>query len=505
MLYATFEMKLNKYLSELKGKRWLSKFILTAILILISECLIVKLFGLSLMGLSVILFVTILLSPSFVRVYYKQKKEEKRFSDLTDYMEQMISSYRENGNIARALKDCEDTFEVGSTMKKLLQKAIHVRVTGEGVEDISITRESLRVIEKEFPSRRLKLLHDFLTKAEETGGNHTTTLNVLLEDLQAWRGRTAVYQRKRQKIKMECLISTLLATIFSSLPNMLLKFSGLDINVSEETLYQVSATVALVFFLLIANRIMKKSSNTWLDEKDNNKKHEKVMETRYHFIVNYTKEKAIRDAIFPLVIGFLVTTISIVLGLVIGGGFRVFCIALGCSIFTFFLYQMIQRKKIFIKKVKKSVEQEFPYWLLSVTLLLQTESVFQAIMISKEESTGVLRKELEHLAEGIYHNPTSLVPYKEFFQDFEMVSIKQAMRILYSIQNTGVSGMEQTLYNLTKQNNELMDVSEKITFENRLAGMSAMRFLPQLVACMHMLLNLGLTMLLVFGMFSAIA
>lgn len=498
-------MKYIKSLVPLLQKRLLLRVSSISILIFFAEIMVAKLFELSPYGVAIIIGLTVLLAPSFAYAYFSQKREENRYTELTDYMEQMISSYRENRNIARALADCEDTFEEGSVMKELLQKAIHVRVTGAGVGEESITRESLRVIENQFPSRRLKLLHDFLTKTEQTGGNHTAMLNILLEDLQTWRGRSAIYQKKKQKIKIECLISTLLAAVFSSIPTLLLKFSGLEINIADEVLYQVSATTALSLFLFTANQIMKKSSGSWLDSKDNTEKHEKSIQKQYDFVVNYSRKKAVQEAIIPLVMGICMAAIALTAGQVVGGSFQMICIVFGGLIMGFFLIQVLNRRNICRKKVRKYVEQEFPYWLLSVTLLLQTESVYQAVLISQEEITGVLQTELSMLSGGIYQNPTSLVPYRKFFKDFEVSAIKQGMRVLYAIQSTGVEGMEQQLYQLTKQNNDLMDVAEKITFENRLAGMSALRFLPQLISCFHMLLNLGLTMLLVFGMFGSIS
>ena len=457
-------------------------------------------YGIALVSKIILMIIGGLFLPSMYLYTLISKYEERRFNDVTSYMQQFISSYKRSHNVAEALQDCAMSFEEGSDMRILLDEALEIRRTGAGVElKEDIAREAFRKIEDAYPSKRLKMLHDFITKAEKMGGDMDRALDILLEDLQAWSTRVSVFQKKRKSAQIEVYISCAMTFGICSVSRFLM-LNSLDLDMAGELIYQVCALLCSIAFIGIFVGSTRKIAKEWLDVDQNSEKHVRMMNRRYDLVTNFTIAKNIQESIVPLIIGGILSCGLILLAVfALSGGLKSAAIAGAVGLFGFFVYSCANRKKNFAKSIVRELEMEFPFWILSVSLMLQSESVYNALRLSSKDLTGPFKTEVDALLEKFYENPQSLTPFVDFFKGFEINRIRMSMKVLHAVNLNGYDNMEQQLNFLTKENNQLMDVSETIRYNNQIAGMSMYKFLPMLVGVVKLALDLVVTMSLIMS------
>lgn len=387
----------------------------------------------------------------------REKENERRYHQVTTYLEQLLCSYRRLGHAGKAMEDCSTIFESGSEMGRVLERARHILLTGEGVDDGMILETSLHEIERKFNSRRMQIIHRFICRVEKTGGECGHAVDILLEDLEFWKNRTKLYQNKKRFIRLECGIATVLAVMLCYVSRLLTP-GELGFCISDSAVYQISTVIVLMMLFYIVSCIYRKLSGNWLDEKE--RQDEKT---------GQRLEKL----------------------------YRVIC----CEEEKISLLSKHMAKKI----VGKYVKNEFPYWLLLVTLYLQTESSYQALRYSMDETGGIFHRELEKLTEAIYDSPRDLGPYLNFFRGLELPEVQTGMKILYSVNANGYEDSKRQLDFLVAQNNRLMDKSERYRDTNKMAGMSLLKQLPMVVSCLKLLIDLINLLALTMGSFQAVS
>ena len=387
------------------------------------------------------IFLTIFASfliPGLRKSVEIEKNEKKRFEELCLYMEQLICSYKRKGKILAAIEDCICIFESDTSMMKALLQVKISLVTGEGLCGIDLCRESLEKMEVQYKSKRLVMLHSVLSCLESCGGQHEKTMDILLEDLQLWKTRTALFQKQKQHIRIESILATILAAILCYVSRMLTP-AELNIDLTTTLFYQITTTFIFAVFYFIFYKIQRKLTGGWLDSE---------------ILSDQEEHKFLR------------------------------------------LYQILGSKKssfslYFTKKaLGKETESRFPYWLLFVALLLQTESVYIAIKKSVEYETGYMKEEILLLLNRLYENPSDLETYLSFFQKLNMGEILSSMKILYSISSGGYEANGNQLGYLISRNNQLMDRGEKNRYEKHIAGLSLIKQVPMLAASLKLLADL---------------
>jgi hypothetical protein len=142
------------------------------------------------------------------------------------------------------------------------------------------------------------------------------------------------------------------------------------------------------------------------------------------------------------------------------------------------------------KYCRQEVEQEFPYWLLSVTLYLQQENLYQALSYSMGQIHGMFCKELKKLLRGIYENPSSLLPYMNFFKDLELEEVQTGMKILYSTGNSEYQDVRRQVHFLVEQNSLIMDKYEQNRQDAQTAGMGILKQIPLLFAAGKVIIDM---------------
>lgn len=371
----------------------------------------------------------------------KDKLQEDIYNQVTAYIEQLLCSYRRLGHAGKALEDCNVIFQKDSQMGRAVMDARHILRTGEGVPDGRILEAAFSTIEQKFDSRRLGIVHRYICNGERTGGDISHGADILLEDMELWKNRTKLYQSKKRFIKIECGVATMLS-MFLCYVSRLLTPKELGFCLTDSMVYQISTVVVLILFLYIAAYIHKKLSGNWLDGKGKVNKKQQDKQIRLYAVLEKNSS---------------VSALSVYMA-----------------------------KKV----LRRYVREEFPYWLLLVALYLQTESSYQALKYSMCETTGIFRRELQHLTEEIYDSPRDLEPYLNFFAVLNLPEIKTGMKILYSVHTNGYEESRKQLDFLVSQNNRLMDKNEGFRYGNRMAGMSMLKQLPMIISCMKLLVDL---------------
>lgn len=391
-----------------------------------------------------------------------EQMHETTYIHVTTYLEQLLCSYKRLGHAGKALGDCQLLFQKDSLMGQAIGRAIHILLTGDGVLDGNLLQAAFQQLEDVFDSRRMRIIHQFICSGEKTGAQSGYSADILLEDLELWKNRTRLYQSRKHFIKTECAIATVLAVMLCYVSRLLTP-EELGFDITSGVLYSVSTAGAFLVMMFLLVTIYRKLSSDWLDH------------TRYGETEHRKKRKS-------------------------GGA--------GETERQLRLYRMLKTdtgsvlSRYMAKKIlTRYVKAEFPYWLLLITLYLQSESCYQALRYSMAETDGIYRKELEKLVEEIYDAPRSLEPYLNFFSVLSIPELQSGMKMLYSIQSNGYEDSRKQLDYLVAQNNRLMDKYESYVFSNKMAGMAMLKQLPMVISCVKLLIDLVRLLVMTMGSF----
>lgn len=373
----------------------------------------------------------------------REKGYEEEYRETALYLEQLLCSYRRLEHAGKALEDCSAIFESNSRMGQAIDRARHVLRTGEGVEDGRIYEAAFEKIEEVYDSRRLRIVHTFLCNGERMGGETGRSVDILLEDLQLWKNRTGLYQNRKRFIKVECGISAGLSVLLCYVSRLLTP-EELGFQICDSVVYQVSTLLVFLILWFVIASIYRKLSGPWLDIREQeDEEFQKKQKKLYGILCGKGKKASLLS------------------------------------------------RHVAKKVVGKYVKGEFPYWLLLVTLYLQSQSSYQALRYSMKETRGIFCDEIRKMTEGIYDSPRDLNPYLGFFEPLHLPEIQSGMKILYSVSANGYEDSRRQMDFLVAQNNRLMDQSERLIQNNKMAGMSLLKQLPMLVSCVKLLVDLA--------------
>lgn len=414
----------------------------------ILEFILIKVYRIPPASMIVVGSIGLLLLPVVNRCIQRIHMSKAEFFEITAYMEQLLCSYKRWGTLPAALEDCITLYPEESRMGHALQQALYILKTGEGVRDDHIPETALAEIQRMYPSRRLQLLHEFLCKAEKMGGDREGSLDILLCDLQMWKHRIHLYQKKKQFIRRENLLAVGMAFMLCCLSMALIPWNLRDILI-KTAIFHISTTVVIVLFMLTEVLLLYHLTGTWLDVRERSSEKNGQREKK-----NYRLVKAHKGGVS----GYLAKRVC-----------------------------------------QKEVEREFSYWLLSITLYLQEESVYQAVSMSQRQTEGIFAEETAVLREEIYENPVSLQPFINFFGELEMPEIQTGMKLLYSFGNNDYQDTSRQIRFLVEQNNVVMDQCEKKRLEEQIAGMGLLRQIPMILACVKIISDMVVLLLLSMG------
>lgn len=429
----------------------------------------------------------ILSLPSLILSGYKNMYEHKRFLDVSDYMEQILYSFKNTNKILHALRDTQTLYEAGGKMHSTIQRA--VEYIERGTEENDLYREAFSIIEEEYPCKRLRSIHEYLKSVEENGGDNDMTIDLLLQDKAIWADNIILLQEDkkaaRTKITMSIAVTIILALIFHAVYRSMPP----QYSIIENIVTQAVTSIYLALNILIFKKANKELSKSWIEREEMDEK--KIL--RYYQSVTEYDEKKERKKSMRLAAPFFIAAIPI---LIFGKAYFAFA-ATAAGVFMLNQHKLGYRTAYDV--IVREINQEFPGWLMNMALLLQANNVQVSISKTIPYAPAVLRKDLQQMVEGLKKTPDSIEPYMEFLSMFKLSSVQSAMKMLYAISESGTGDAQSQITVLVQRNSKLMDKAEKLLNEKSLTGMNGIFYLPQVTVSFQTIVNMVVFMLVFLG------
>lgn len=398
--------------------------------------------------------------PMIIVNMYKKIYEDNRFAEVSQYIEQMLYSFKNSNKVLKSLQDIHPMFK-GTPMEKAIEKCI------DDIPEFGLEK-ALNNFENIYDCQKIHQLNEFMLEVETVGGDHDNAIDLLLQDRELWVNRTSVYKKERNNKKITVFMAIFMSFGLCVVMEKILPSEG---NITNSMIYQVSAIILfiadLILFYITDNICSESILNSLKLRKDSE------IKKYYEYIVNYDARREFIKNLKVLPVGVaiagygLFTQDMLITG--IGVVFALFCLV---------KHKMTYHTRF--KAIKSEIEIQFPRWLMNVALYVQSNSVQVALYKSIPTAPLVLQPELIKLNNAIRDNPTSIDPYIDFMKDFELPNITMSMKMFYAIASGAGSDIQQQINEIIKRNNSLLDQTEKIANDNMLARMYMLFLAPQL-------------------------
>lgn len=422
--------------------------------------------------------------PLCIKNHYQKGYEDKRFSEVGQYIEQMLYSFKDSKKVLKSLHDIEPMFknsEMGDAIKEM-----EIDIEKQGLE------YAMKHFEAKYDCQKIHQMHKFMYESETIGGNHKKSVDILLKDKEAWVERTLAFQKEKRNKKTQCIASIVASFIICVIMEKVLPST---IDISQNIVVQITtmllSIIDLILYYIVDKRCCSSILNTLKTRKDSE------IKRYYEYVINYDSKrefiKGLKMQIFPLAIIAVGIVLNIIPIIVIG---MLFCL--------WFLFNYKITYKSRLKAIKDEISIQFPRWLMQMALLVQSNSVQVALYKSIPEAATVLKPELIKLNNKLRDNPTSVDPYLEFMDYFKMPEITASMKMFYAISSGAGSDVERQINDIIKRNNVMLDKAEKLAFDNALGGMYALFLAPQLSGGFKMLIDMVIFFMMFMGSMNAL-
>lgn len=233
----------------------------------------------------------ILCLPSLILSGYKNMYEHKRFLDVSDYMEQILYSFKGTNKILHALKDTQTLYEAGGKMHSTIQRA--VEYVENGKEETDLYQEALSIIEDEYPCKRLRAIHEYLKSVEENGGDNDITIDLLLQDKAIWADNIILLQEDKKAARTKITLSIAVTIILALIFHAVYRSMPPQYSIVQNMATQVTTTTYLALNIFIFRRANKELSKSWIDREETDDA--KTMRY-YKMVTEYDEKKSGRKA-----------------------------------------------------------------------------------------------------------------------------------------------------------------------------------------------------------------
>lgn len=418
--------------------------------------------------------------PKYRTRYRKMKEYQQRFFDVSMYLDTILYSFMKEEKVELAVRDVHQALPEGK-MKMVVGMAHDYMIMA--YEEVEFLGESLAMIDQEYPCKRMRDVHKFMTHVEYYGGEIEKPIRLLLADKSRWEKRIKEEIASRNKQFVDVLLSVVASLVICS---AILYLPIMDMDISAEPLLQVLAFVLIVLDAGILYRAQGYVTVDWIGLQL--QENENIYEKKLQEYQDYDEQKQRKLSYILATIGVSVTGIAFCVG---NPWMTMMCLL----VTLLFVNQHKVGKYLLEKNLRRELMYAFPNWLLDLVLLLQSENVQMALQKSKEFVPGVLRKELYQLTDQLELEPESAKPYHEFLKDFYIPEVHSAMGILYSIAIGNSGNADKQISELVDKNLELLDMTERQMLKRQAGGMQVLFLLPVLVASFKLIADMMVLML----------
>ena len=414
----------------------LPKMIITYLLMVVFTILLGLFFQLNAIFIVALCICACLMLPLYIKNYNYNRYQQQRFSDVNVYMEQFMYSFMKTGKILSTLYDVRELFLKGK-MCDVINKSI--KYIKDTYEESDVEGKALEIISAEYQYEGLKTMHGFALSVEANGGAYISCMQLILEARRMWADRVYEQMKIRKHQKVLVLMSIITSLILCSV--LYYMSDRMDVSVGSEMISQIVTFVVIFLDMWIYYLADRKLSVDFLEE-DN--KDDEIMVAKYKRFQKYKEKPS-----------------------------------------SHYLSIRIARKQL-----TRAFEKEFPRWLLQVSLLLQSENVQVAIFKSLKDAPVLMQDELAKLILELKSEPTSMKPYNNFLEDYNMPEVRSAMKMLFSLsEGTGANASDQ-IEDIIRRNQQMMNKAEKLRMEDTVSGMYALFLAPQLTGGCKLLVDM---------------
>ena len=439
-------------------------------------------FQLDLLEIGIVAVCGMAMMPRIIINSYKNMYEQKRFSDVNIYMEQVLYSFKKTPKVVSALQDAEKIMPKDSPMRKILQEAVRY-IMYEYSEENSLDN-ALKMIEQKYHCQRLKDVHALMLKTEKIGGDYESSIKILLSSRAIWETETCKFQKEcKNRQRMVNIALLLVCGVCLFTPLMITKFAPM-VNIMASKVYKIGTVVMILVSMRTYIKADSMAAVSWLRNESSLTDEEQAALYRKVRDYDFAREKK-----KSLCYG----------GIAFGFGILFFLLkwkypAIACVFIGFF---MLNQHNIGYRLAKKRCAQEvtkaFPQWLMEISLLLQiSDNVNAAIAKSSAEASGILTESLKEMQEQIMEQPESNEPYMNFMKEFGIMEIQSAMGMLYSISSGRGGNAGLQIDEILSKNTALLSQSESTANQNRLAALYWQFLFPSLIGGGKLLVDMTL-------------
>lgn len=473
-------------------------YLLTFVCVLLLMAVVAIFFKLKTEYVTVIGVLVLVMLPIFIVDMYKRMYEQKRFADVTDYMEQVLYAFRKNQNTMQALKECEDAMPEGM-MKQTVNEAVSYLETGIAKTEKGVLSEALELIENAYRCRKIHTVHELLISAEDRGGDAERSIELLLEDIEVWKRQVYRLQSNKKKSHVDNILSIIVAALLCGFDMYLMElvkgmaYAGEDVSIFNLMTVQITSFVFLILCLITFYKSTRRLTGDWL-EKD--KSGEKSILQSYRYVKRYDEKKERRKSLF-MALPFLIISIPCYVWL--SKILSVICVLLA----VFMLVQHRFSYNMSMKEVQKALYMAFPEWMMDIALLLQTNNVQVAIRKSMEKADALIAEELKELVECISEEPDDIQSYTAFCERFIIPEITSCMKMLYSISESGSGNADVQIENLMRHLHQFQEKEADMRNKDIVFKMHMLFFYPVVGTSVKLMVDMTVGTLLVFQLFGS--
>lgn len=452
------------------------------------------LFKLSYISTIIVLSMTIIILPALILDTYKRMYEQKRFADVSTYIEQLMYSFQKSEKVKTALLECSEIFNDGE-MKTSIDDAVAYINAGKSETEMGFLKEALLKIEDSYPCKKLRTAHELLISVEKDGGEARNSITLILEDTENWKRRCYKLQAEKKQSHTNNIVSIMIATLLCAMCLYVLEYiriffsSGSMTSIFELMPVQITSTVFIIFSMYLLKKSSGSLTNDWIVE-DKLYEDDKIRRT-WQEAEDYDEKKESKKSIV-LSAPFFIAIIPVYIWWK-----KWVCIPL-LLIAIFFLMHHKLGYRLVKKELHNALYIAFPQWLMEMALLLQNNNVQVSIIKSKQNVPAVLEKELDKLIDRLSKEPDRLSTYTAFCENFNLPEAQSCMKMLHSISESGVGDAGTQIANLLTHINKMQDQADNLVNENIAFKMNMIFGYPIGAAAIKMLIDLTLGMMLLF-------
>lgn len=408
--------------------------------------------------------------PILVLDMYKRMYEQRRFADVTAYMEQMLYSFLKTGKVVAALKETRELFDEGEMRECIDAAVLHMELGKPGTKQ-GVLAEGLEMIEKRYPCSKIRLVHNLLFSAEEYGGATEEAVFLLLEDIERYKRRGYRLQADKKKSHTDNIISIVVANFLCAIALYVLEAMRQKFGMAGETtmfsiqLIQISSTVFILLLLGILIKSTKTLTDDWLEEKELYSA--EYMESSYNLILDY-EERRKAGLKRPV---------------------------------------LLHRKVAYYlakKDVTEAIYMTLPQWLMELILLLQHNNVQVALLKSANNAPYPLQRELALLKERMENEPEKLQTYMKFCAEFDVPEIGSCMKMLHAFSENGTGDLHVQMNRLLGRVWQMQEKADEIKDAQIAFRMKLIFAYPVLAATAKLLIDLTVGMIVMMQVLGSI-